>query len=169
VQIAGILADPLGFVAIAITTLTTNAGYYLQQFIGILGWLDTPLPIWHVAGYAIALMLIVMFGRSSGDGQDRDLRPWRKRDRIIAIVALVSSIALLCVLAYLWNIVGVDRIGGIQGRYFIPLAPLLLPIFGRSRSVLKLRSLMTGAIGLAIVSGVSTITVLVQRYYAIAA
>jgi uncharacterized membrane protein len=80
---------------------------------------------------------------------------------------MVGSIGLLCVLAYLWNIVGADRIGGIQGRYFIPLAPLLLPIVSPSRSLVNLRSLTTGTISLAILSGVSTITTLVQRYYAI--
>jgi len=168
-QIAGILADPLGFMTIAVTTLTINAGHYLHQFIGIFGWLDTPLPKVHVVGYTIVLMLIVMFGRSAGSEPEQVLSPWRKRDRLIAIVALGSSIVLLCVLAYLWNIVGADRIGGLQGRYFIPLTPLLLPIFGVSQSLFRLRSLLASMIGLAIVSGISTIMVLVQRYYAIVA
>lgn len=166
-QIAGILADPLGFIAIAIATLTANVNHYLHQFIGVFGWLDTPLPTLHVAGYAIVLTLAVMLGQTDGNSQDRHARHWRKRDRLIAAFALGSSIGLLCVLAYLWNIVGIDRIGGIQGRYFIPLAPLLLPILSRSQSVVNLRSLTTGTISLAIISGASTITTLVQRYYAI--
>lgn len=167
-QLAGILADPLGFTAITVTTLTFNAGHYLQQFIGVFGWLDTPLPPWHVASYAIALGLVVMFGRFSGEEPSRELSPWRKRDRLIAIVALTSSVGLLCILAYLWNIVGADRIDGLQGRYFIPLTPLLLPLLSVSDPVFKLRSLITSAISLAILSGLSTIMVLVQRYYAIA-
>jgi uncharacterized membrane protein len=166
-QIAGILADPLGFIAIAIVTLTTNAGHYLQQFIGVFGWLDTPLPTPHIIGYTIALTLAVLCGQTGVNLSNRYIRPWRKRDRLIAALALGGSIGVLCVLAYLWNIVGVDRIGGLQGRYFIPLAPLLLVIFCPSRSIVKLRSLTTGAIGLALISGISTITTLVQRYYAI--
>lgn len=166
-QIAGIVADPLGFLTLAIATLTENSLRYLQQFIGVFGWIDTPLPRLHVAIYTIALVFALLSGQTSEGLRGRLLGSWRKRDRCIAIVAMLSSIGLLCVLAYLWNIVGADRIGGIQGRYFIPLAPLLLPIVSPSRSLVNLRSLTTGTISLAILSGVSTITTLVQRYYAI--
>ncbi|TAF54479.1 MAG: DUF2142 domain-containing protein [Oscillatoriales cyanobacterium] len=166
-QIAGMLSDPLGFLLLTIVTLTENASRYLQQFIGVFGWLDTPLPLIHVLGYTIALIIALLSGQTHGELRGRLLSPWRKRDRGIAIVAMVSSIGLLCGLAYLWNLVGADRIGGLQGRYFIPLAPLLLPILGPPRSVVRLQSLTTASIGLAILSGVSTVTTLIQRYYAI--
>jgi hypothetical protein len=44
-----------------------------------------------------------------------------------AAAAVLSSIELIFVALYLtWTPVGADRVDGIQGRYFIPLLPVLL-------------------------------------------
>jgi len=163
-QIAGILADPLGFAGTAIATLTDDAGRYLHQFVGVFGWLDTPLPRLHVGLY-LAFAIVAIVSRRPRDRREARRLPMTIVDRAIVAAALLGSIGLLCVLAYLWNVVGADRIGGIQGRYFIPLAPLLLPL-GPS-FVTPLSRNPIGGIFIAIGSVLSATVAIVVRYYAL--
>ncbi|MGD1901859.1 MAG: DUF2142 domain-containing protein [Geitlerinemataceae cyanobacterium] len=163
-QIAGILGNPVGFFGTAIATLVGDAGTYLHQFVGVFGWLDTPLPKLHVALYAVFFLGVLLCK------PPRDLRSSPRpllTDRAIAGVGLLGSVGLLCVLAYLWNVVGADRIGGIQGRYFIPLAPLLLPTFWGLVSLPAPKNIERWAIAAAAISGLAAIATLIERYYAI--
>ncbi|TAN88804.1 MAG: DUF2142 domain-containing protein [Phormidium sp. SL48-SHIP] len=117
-QLAFILGHPLGFVATLGRTVQQQGGELARQFIGVLGWLDTPLPGFLIASYWGVLAWLALIPITAEGRLDWRHRGW------LAIAAL-SSILVLCTLAYLWNFVGNPIIGGLQGRYFIPIAPLL--------------------------------------------
>lgn len=124
----------------------------------MLGWLDTPLPQGLIVSYWGLLAWLALVPPTPSQDLTGRQRGW------LAIAAL-SSILVLCSLAYLWNFVGDPIIGGLQGRYFIPIAPLvgLLPSQRPWRTVPKLPPWLL--VGYLLVSLSLTTWVLVQRYY----
>ncbi len=157
-QIEYVLGHPLQFVATLGRTAITQGGELARQFIGVLGWLDTPLPQGLIVSYWGVLAWLALVTPTPS----RDLR-WSQRSWLA--IAALSSILVLCSLAYLWNFVGDPIIGGLQGRYFIPIAPLLglLPSQRPWRSLPELPPWLL--IGYLLVSLTLTSWVLAQRYY----
>jgi uncharacterized membrane protein len=90
--------------------------FYAQSFVGILGWLDTLLPLWAYPALGAALAataaLSVLRG-SAGLGA-----PW------LMLVALASVPLVFAAMLVSWSAFPAARIEGVQGRYFI--APALL-------------------------------------------
>ena len=95
----------------------------LNNFVGTMGWLDVFLPNILVDLY-LALLLIAALCIAEEDAHIG----WKKK-------VLLSGLFLIGVLAietamYIYStVVGFGRLYGIQGRYFIPLAPLFLLVF----------------------------------------
>ena len=143
------------------TTFTTqvNAGFpYAQQFIGVLGWLDTALPAAYYMTTACVLVLAALLSSSS--------RRIRSSSEALAAVCLVLGSALLVfIVEYLsWSPVGGSFVEGVQGRYFLPIAVfgiLLLP--RRKLPLMDWIGLLVGAY--PILSMVVTVRAIVFRYY----
>lgn len=118
-QVAFVLAHPGAFLATLLATCAQNAGVWAQSFVGLLGRVDVPLPgLVHVlAGTALLTACLA-------DGADPPaLSPARR----LALAALaLAGFVLVLGFAYLTaNPVGAPHVAGVQGRYFLPLAPLL--------------------------------------------
>lgn len=117
-QIAYVLAHPFRVLGVLAETLVTRLPAYVQTGVSDLGHLDValPTPLWAAWPAFVAAVAIADGGRAS---------PVRGAQR-----ALMLAIALLCwvaamLLAYVgWNRVGDDAIRYVQGRYFLPFAPL---------------------------------------------
>lgn len=156
-QIQLVLANPLGFVATLGRTLTTHGLGLAHQYIGVLGWLDTPLPLaWAGLSWLVVLGLVLRSRR--GEGGLRWGQRW-----LLAIAAFASAI-VLCSLAYLWNVVGSPTVDGLQGRYFIPIVPVLaLALSGRSPPWRRWERALW--LGYAIASLTLTALVLGDRFY----
>lgn len=123
-----ILADPLGFAGLVAGDYLRNGAGYLFQFVGNLGWLDTPLPVAAAAAWALLLLAVAI-----GDGPAG--APLSVRQRLVLLAVVAGTLAAISASQYLtWTPVGADRIEGLQGRYFIPAAPLALLLFTRRRS-----------------------------------
>lgn len=60
----------------------------------------------------------------------------RKIQVIFLLVFIMSVLAIAATLYLVWTPVGTSIINGIQGRYFLPLLPLLIPIFASIRKPL---------------------------------
>lgn len=156
-----ILSNPVRFALILLNDFNVNIKGYREQFIGVLGWLDTQLPGNLVISYEYILVLTALI----------DSRPnviILLKDKLKIFAVLLSTIFLLYLLIYLsWTPVGQKVVEGIQGRYFIPLAPLLLLLFYNRKISLKIR---TNKLGLVIVSYslfalIISLSVLLNRYY----
>ena len=131
-QMRVLTAKPVRFLTLPWHTLIHD-GILWYEAIGILGYLAIYLPNWLYGLWACGAISAVA----------ADLL-WR-RDRAAALPAWQAPIPLLCIAAtvlgiylsqYLsWTEVGGDHVEGPQGRYFLPLVPVLafaLPSFGRS-------------------------------------
>lgn len=118
-QLQFVLEHPLQFSATLLRTATTYWHTYVEQMIGVLGWLDTSLPSPAYRIYDASILLagtqLVVAGVRTSDVL---------RDRLIAVVMVLCVLLGLFFTLYLnWTPVGAPLVEGVQGRYF--LVPLL--------------------------------------------
>lgn len=158
-QIEFILNNPLEFTTTILRTFSQEGLDYLHQFIGVLGWVDTPLPGFHVGSYVLILILVAFWSR------DSEIVISAKPKLAIAAI-LVLNMIVLSTLAYLWNPIGAKIIGGLQGRYFIPLSPLFFILFYHNKQNFKYpKILQTIVCYYLFFSGTTTLAILIHRYY----
>ena len=164
-QFRGVVADPIRALLVPARTLWLKGGFLAKAFIGILGWLDVELPHWF---YPLAwAQLIVAAGLVASRLQARPL-PWS--DRAWSGLAAFGSVAGIFTTQYLaCTPPGAPVVDGLQGRYFLPIALLLvtqlpgLPV-PRPGSSLRLLALVL-VVGFPLLSIVVTTRALVLRYY----
>ena len=109
-----------GAVFRTLTDPSTVRGYW-QMFVGVLGWLDTPIGFFAYLAFAIELLAILMVSNSAVSF----------RSLTYAHLALVCAAAAALLLLFLvglsaWTPFPATLIEGIQGRYFYPVALLFL-------------------------------------------
>ncbi len=113
---------PSSVFTILIRTLQNQGTYYIESFIGLLGWLDTRLPFLIYLSFPFALLACAL-----------ESKPCTKNimhEKII--LTLIWCMATGAVFAgfYLFSTPVANAIvGGVQGRYFIPVALPFLLIF----------------------------------------
>lgn len=113
-------SDPMAFIRIIFTDLGNNWRTYLEDMVGKLGWLDTPLSNSFRLAYGLLLLVVAAF---SPGGKGIARLSWPAKGWILAILA--GSIIIMEGLLYLTAMpVGAWNITVIQGRYFIPLLAL---------------------------------------------
>lgn len=126
-QLGIILHDPAAYIRILVTSVTERAPVYALQIVGRFGWNAILLPL---LAYPLA-MLMLAAGVASGAGARFGLvqRLWW--------LAIAAGAALLIETAmYLTGTpLGADYIQGTQGRYFLPLLPLVLLALSPDRAM----------------------------------
>lgn len=92
---------------------------YFQGYIGTFGWLDTKLPVWFI-NLSYAILIIVALA-----DKNKDIKV-KLYHKLIIFASLIIIVSLILLSQHLtWDCVGGDIIATIQGRYFIPVFPLL--------------------------------------------
>jgi len=128
-------------------TLTVDGALLARQFIGHLGWLTITLPAWVIAGYW-GLLAVVSLTQTS-----HALLSPRQR-WLLLLVVLESGCSLFVLLwmnsttaGYLSGSIlyGTGMVGGLQGRYFIPLSFPALLLFSNTRLRLNPRWALAAA------------------------
>ncbi len=121
-----IVGAPWAFLALVAQTIHSRYPFYFHWMVGELGRGDTPMPGWFYPVFGLGLLgcLLLESGGARGVG-------WRSRMAMIAAAA--ASVLLICAVEYMsWNDPGSRAlIEGVQGRYFLPLAPLVTLSFPR--------------------------------------
>jgi len=113
--------EPMAFLKVVISSFTNHDlfNFYERSFIGILGWLDAPLPsyfyptLW--TGLALSGLLSISVSTLRED--------WRARLLLLAI-ALASAGMIFLALLVTWTPHPATVVEGVQGRYFV--VPMLL-------------------------------------------
>ncbi len=125
-QIAYILGDPFRFPYVLINTFIKSGLSYQYLFVGNF-WLDVPLPIWWLGFYLITIIPVALF--------DKDMINIIRKQKLISAVTFFLNFLSACALVYItWTPVGQNVIDGIQGRYFIPIFPLLFLLLYKIRN-----------------------------------
>lgn len=153
-QLRFIASDPLHFLGVLGNDTRANGSDYVESMTGRLGRYELKLPRWTTA---ILLLMLAAVGVTCGPPL-----PPRARLLILAI-AIAIWLATLTYLYLTSSIAGGDVIEGTQGRYLLPLLPLLL-------TTLRIRAIRVPmpAIAIyvvAIVANVVAIRVLLEHYY----
>lgn len=133
-QISFIISNPFEYLKIWIKTMIANRNFYFSGMIGTFGLIDTFVPTIYIVMYSLALFTIIL--------SDFSLCPMKFnwKYKCVSILGSIATIfAAFLGLYVFWTSmelgVGAETITGIQGRYFIPIIPLVMIIL--SNSVLK--------------------------------
>ncbi len=119
-QLETVIQHPLGFLRICLHSVSAAWNVWYPTSIGYFGWLDIRLSNLYYHGmYAYLLILAVIHGQAF------------KKSQIFAPALLFSSAGIIILHFFLamyltWNSVGDQIIGNMQGRYFSPIAYLVL-------------------------------------------
>ncbi len=116
-----ILSSPLEFLGIVGNTLATHGLYLMHQFVGVLGWLEAPVPLFTVVlWWLLAIPAILISGAPGTLG-----RMEGRAFGLASVLAAVSTFFLIFISVFMyWNPVGSTLIG-VQGRYFHVVALVL--------------------------------------------
>ncbi len=122
-QLRFILADIPRYVEILGRTAINQFNGLSWQFIGILGWLDTPLPrIFVQSGLGLLFFCSILENRPDADITSRC-------KGILWVYAIGTSVLVVTMQYLTWTPVGAAEIRGLQGRYFFPVAPAFFALF----------------------------------------
>lgn len=137
-------------------TLHLHLPYYFDTITGNLGWFDTKFPILFQAYIYISLLIFTFIENKS---VERDKQLLKRKDRIVFYLVALLLIYIIILSMFEWtlmctNIPNYNKltvgeyanylrilpyIGGVQGRYFLPVLPIILiPI--SSKKITKLVS-----------------------------
>ena len=130
-RITQAVTSPVELFTILGNTITENGRFYWESAIGIMGWLDTPLPrAFYFQATAFLLMAFVVDAIA--------VNGLPKKERLLLFISLVGYVVALFLLFWAsWTPRNGTFIEGIQGRYFIPVIPLLAYMIGRGSRDLK--------------------------------
>ncbi len=115
-QIVWMLEHPFDTVIVIVRSMLTQFTLRFQEMIGVLGWLDTWLPAYIYPGFAVILGLALWM---DGPRYHWPIRLWT------GLMFLGTGLAVFLSLYVVWTPVGDPVVLGVQGRYFIPLLPLV--------------------------------------------
>lgn len=160
-QFMTILQDPAHTIRILIEDWAQHGGFYLQSAVGILGWLDRPLPTWYAA---------LVYGLVGG-GAWMARRPLARSPPLVLLtgVAVAGSLLLIQIALFLtFTPVGLSEIQGVQGRYFLPLLPVaLLAMRAITGDPFHPAHLTKAFLAGLVVFWTSTLTIVMASYYII--
>jgi uncharacterized membrane protein len=157
------LVQPSAGMLVFLKTIATSGEFYVDSFIGILGWLDTRF---RSEFYSAVSVMLVFFTLLSV--QWRSLRSAAGTRIILLIVALSSSFLIFLALLINGTEHPAQSISGVQGRYFtIPVLAVLLALTGvGDQEYLRFRRIKNSLVTLWIgISTMCTLQVLLNRYW----
>lgn len=156
-QISFVLHNPLKFFEVVIKSLSSKR--YIDHFIGRLGWLDTKMSWFFILPY-----FVMIIGTALTDAAGNITLNIKHKTIIFA--ALAANLILLCLSQYLtWTPVGKTRVYGLQGRYFIPVSPLLFLLFYNKKIEFNPKWRNPVLVCFSFLSMIYTIIVLIKRFY----
>lgn len=158
-QIQFIISHPWEYMKVLAATLSIRWWMYIQWFVGVLGWLDTWLPLWVYPSYVAAMFSVAAMDKGEG-------RPMHVTERLL-LVGICSAVSLLIATSlYISDTSPMSpTIRGIQGRYFIPLAIAgLLALYNR-KIIVPERILSIAVMTFCCVVLAVTCWTLMERYY----
>jgi hypothetical protein len=141
-----ILANPFRFLTVVLNTLFSQGGSYLTQWIGVYGYEYGTVP-WLTYDFFALGIFIIFFTRDPQAHLDKRIKYG------LGIVFLLCFLATELSLYVTVTAVDEKFVYGVQGRYFIAIAPLLiltLEDFGLTRRSKKVIYLASTCFGIAL-------------------
>lgn len=134
VQLKHVISNPMSFVRVLIKSFVYEGrgiplpDFYLESMHGVFSLISYKLPLEFILlGYGLLMTALL-----SKDDNELSQIGKRRLPRIAVVqgaVFVISVVAIAGMLYLFWTPVASSQVEGIQGRYFIPLVPLLIPVF----------------------------------------
>jgi uncharacterized membrane protein len=122
-QLRFILTNPMEYLFILTDSIRNQWRDLIYSGIGVLGWLNVPLPFWYYSFMAVTVLCMAFFESSENIAVNM-------KRKLLILSMVISTIILIYTISYLtWTPVGQNTIDGLQGRYFIPILPLVFLLF----------------------------------------
>jgi uncharacterized membrane protein len=167
-QLEYLRTHPAAVIKVPAYTFARDGYLFFRSFVGRLGSMDAKMSVAFIIPYFVALMLACWL-------QQTPVPPYPVwRIALLIVPLLVISLLGIAMLNYIyWTPIGSRGIDGMQGRYFLPLAPaMLIAVWSLTRPFAphpwarwadwKLNSL---AVLLVLISGIYTLIVVYHRYH----
>lgn len=133
-QVRYLISHPLSFIETAFRSFIfegfkspPTSDFYILSAFGFFSTLTYKLPIIFIFTGYITLVIALLY--KDGDKNIINAQLSKKLAAIGGLTFFLSVAAVAVALYIVWTVVGAPQIAGIQGRYFIPLLPLLIPVF----------------------------------------
>lgn len=141
---------------------TNTTGSAIASAIGVFGWSEIALPSW---AFLLSLLGLIILWAGDEKGPDALSRGVGVLVQVALFMAIV--LASLFFLYLQWSAVGAATIEGFQGRYLLPILPLLFYV-----SPFSIRLLNTKArravfvVAISVLSSSASLWAVAARYYA---
>lgn len=133
---AGLLADPMGFLTLALRTFFRSGDGFIENMLGMqLGWLNIDVSRLVVYGLLLLLILSVLQIENVKGQSSIVVTNTQKISYFLASAMTVGMV--LASMFMSWTPKDAVGIEGVQGRYFLPLLPILLLLFRTQNVVVK--------------------------------
>lgn len=142
------------------------AEFYSQSFIGVLGWLDTYFTLDFYSAILLFIQVIALLSLSL-DKTPREMA----RQAFLLSLAAISAIFVFLALLLTWNPLMPNVIAGIQGRYFVAPAIVLIYALSGSAGFCHNRARKLAVVVLAFMTFYSletTANLMIERYFLVA-
>jgi uncharacterized membrane protein len=140
-----------------------NLYNYVAAFIGILGWIDTPMQPWFykIAGAFAIIAAGLSFSLKSSKAD------WAARCFLLAL-SLISSALVFFIMMIVWTKLPASQIEGVQGRYFFVPALIFGYALSGAKITLQYRQLKLGLLCcFALLASANTAYIVFDRYYVV--
>lgn len=155
-QIAWIGRHPVQFTWICIKSYAAGMPSITAHWIGKFGWEKNYLPF----GWILILFCAVLYQMGAYSN------PADKRERLLYLGAALGYIALFSVSNYaLWHRVGAETLSNLQGRYFVPVLPLIWAGIGHDYLKTTPKIPFTYWLGCLVAANFAMYWAILNRYY----
>jgi uncharacterized membrane protein len=157
-QLQYILTHKFYIIHVFKNSLIQSFGMYFDGYIGIFGWQDTRFPVWFIRISYILIFVVALFEVC----ETIKLKMYQRWLLLIIFLSIVSLVLVSQLLS--WEKVGSNVISVIQGRYFIPVAPLLFLMFS-NLSTKRFKMIVPLVFVFSVFSLLFTVKTLYSRFY----
>lgn len=131
-SISVFLNEPIRIVYIVYSTIRNGTSAYLVSLLGErMGWYYVTLPDILQYGFAFALI----FASLQRNNEGKVL--FKRGKYCFALAALLCAVAIEAAMLFAYTPYGENYIQGVQGRYFLPILPLLLILIKSDRIIVE--------------------------------
>lgn len=155
-SIGYMIANPTATIKLLLQTVSQQLPTYVQGLVGALP--GEPIVHHLEISWALTLALVIMLLCSALRSSSESLRIHKKgRWTMLGIILGVTGLVILA--ALIWTPINATMVFGIQGRYLLPVLPLILLLVGENQAVCTRRDISAG---LNLCSGILSGMVILQ-------
>lgn len=128
-QINFILHHPVDYLFVILRTFKELQFFYINSFVGNLGWLNTSFPFIYVVFYFVFLLVLAIIDTNQEVSIGKKEKAWITLLFIAIVILIETSMYLIWTSIPEIGGIGFPTVEGVQGRYFIPCILLFYLIF----------------------------------------